>query len=67
MRYSVPLYASYAYITFSGAPSLVGYEDDCCISYTVTIVDVRSCTRCTRVPVGDPLPYEQQGSLLYML
>jgi len=36
----------------TGAPSLVGYEDDCCISYTVTIVDVRSCTRCTRVPVG---------------
>ncbi|XP_065903832.1 uncharacterized protein [Dysidea avara] len=33
------------------APSLVEYEDDCCISYTVTIVDVRSCTRCTRVPV----------------
>ena len=45
----------------TGAPSLVGYEDDCCISYTVTIVDVRSCTRCTRVPVGQQLPHEQQG------
>ena len=45
----------------TGAPSLVGYEDDCCISYTVTIVDVRSCTRCARVPAGQQLPREQQG------
>jgi len=48
----------------TGAPSLVGYEDDCCISYTVTIVDVRSCTRCTRVPVGQQLPHEQQGTYI---
>jgi len=45
----------------TGAPSLVGYEDDCCISYTVPIVDVGSCTRCTRVTVGQQLPCEQQG------
>jgi len=44
------------------APSLVGYENDCCISYTVTIVDVRSCTRCTRVPAG---PHEHQGTVHY--
>ena len=42
----------YHMVVITGAPSLVGYEDGCCISYTVTIVDVRSCTRCTRVPIG---------------
>ena len=50
----------------TGAPSLVGYEDDCCISYTVTIVDVRSCTRCTRVSLDQQFPYKQQGVLLYI-
>jgi len=45
----------------TGAQSLVGYEDDCCISYTVTIVDVRCCTRCIRVPEGQQPPREQQG------
>ena len=39
-------------VVITGAPSLVGYDDDCCISYTVTIVDVRSCTRCTRAPLA---------------
>ena len=51
-----------SYHVITGAPSLVGYEDDCCISYTVTIVDVRSCTRCTRVPVGQ----ERHQGMLYM-
>jgi len=54
---------SYHMVIITEAPSLVGYEDDCCISYTVTIVDVRSCTRCTRVPVGQPLSDRHQGMI----
>ena len=48
----------------TGAPSLVGYEYDCCISYTVTIVDVRSCTRCTRVSVGEEVSLDHHKGLL---
>ena len=40
---------------------MVGYKDDCCIHYTVTIVDVRSCTRCTRVPVSQVYSNRTQG------
>ena len=53
-------------VVITGAPSLVGYEDDCCISYTVTIIDVRSCTRCTRVPVGQLSSDTNRGMYPYI-
>ena len=55
-------YNAVAYMVhFTGALSLVGYEDNCYINYTVTIVDVRSCTRCTRVSVGQVSSDRHQG------
>ena len=44
----------------SGAQSLAEHEDDCCISYIITTMDIRSCTRCIRVSAGEP---DHQGSL----
>ena len=58
---------SYDILAITGAPSLVGYEDDCSISYTVTIVDVRSCTRCTRVPVGQLSSDKHQGMICIII
>jgi len=34
----------------TGALSMTNTDDDCCVSYTVTMVDVRSCTRPSRSP-----------------
>ena len=34
----------------TGALSMTDNDDDYCVSYTVTMVDVRSCTRPPRLP-----------------
>jgi len=60
---SITTIHSHHMVVITGALSLVGYEDDCCISYAVTIVDVRSCTRCTRVPVGQLSSDRHQGMI----
>ena len=44
----------HTYITTTAALSVNDSDDDCCVSYTVTMVDVRSCTRPPRSP--DQLP-----------
>ena len=42
-----------AYITTTGALSVTDSDDDYCVSYTVIMVDVRSCT-------GPPRSHDQQ-------
>ena len=36
-------------VNIAGALSVTDNDDDYCISYTVTVVDVRSCTRPSRL------------------
>ena len=37
-------------VMYTGALSVTDSDDDYCVSYTVTMVDVRSCTRPPRSP-----------------
>ena len=41
---------------YKGALSVTDSDDDYCVSYTVTMVDVRTCTRSPRSPGPDHHP-----------